>query len=393
MNGILLAPPLVKYGPGVFAEAAGIMKTFGERILVVSDPVMAGIGLVDRTTAMLREAGLTAAVYADIGSEPTLEHVREGLEVLRREQCGALLAVGGGSCMDTAKAIAVMAVNPGAIGDYRGDARFLRQPLPLVCVPTTAGTGSEVTKVTVITDAESDVKMMVSQPELLPRAALVDPLLTLTCPPAVTAATGLDAICHAVEAYLSRRAHPLTDSLALGALRRMAGSLPVCYEDGGALEARENMAVGAMMAGMAFSNASVTLIHGMSRPIGALFHVPHGISNAMLLPGVLTYTRPYAAERLADIGGVLRPELAGRPAEERADVAVAELKRLCRRLRIPNLRGWGIDRERFMQALPKMADDALASGSPGNHPRIPDKREIEDLYRACYDDASLQGGG
>lgn len=391
MNGLLLAPELVRYGVGVFDEAAGIVKGYGSRVLLVSDPVMEKLGVVERSRQLLKEAGLHVALYADIRSEPTLDNVRDGLDVLVRESCDVLLAVGGGSCIDTAKAIAVMAVNPGSIGDYRGDARFAQPPLPLVCVPTTAGTGSEVTKVTVITDADLDVKMMVAQPELLPRAALVDPLLTLSCPPAVTAATGIDAICHAVEAYLSRKAHPLTDSLALGAVKLMAESIVIAYEDGANVPAREKMAVGAMMAGMAFSNASVTLVHGMSRPIGALFHVPHGISNAMLLPAVLDFTSTHAVARLADIGAALRPELGGAPAQQQADAAVAELKRLCRKLNIPNLRDWGIDREMFLAMLPKMAADALASGSPGNNPRVPTLAEIVDLYQVCYD-YELPGG-
>lgn len=385
MNGLLLAPERVRYGIGVFDEVAGIVKGYGSRVLLVSDPAMVKLGVAERSRRLLNEAGLHVAVYADIYNEPTLFNVHDGLEVLVRESCDVVLAVGGGSCIDTAKAIAVMAVNPGTIGDYRGDARFAKPPLPLVCAPTTAGTGSEVTKVTVITDADLDVKMMIAQPELLPRVALVDPLLTLSCPPQVTAATGIDAICHAVEAYLSRKAHPLTDALALGAIGLMAESIVAAYEDGANVSAREKMAVGAMMAGMAFSNASVTLVHGMSRPIGALFHVPHGIGNAMLLPAVLDYTRSHAAARLADIGTALRPELGGQSEQQRADAAVAELKRLCRKLNIPNLRDWGIGREMFLASLPKMAADALASGSPDNNPRVPTAEEIIALYRICFD--------
>lgn len=385
MGGWLYAPQIIQYGSGVFEQAADIVKRFGSRVLIVSDPVMRQLGIVERTSRMLSGAGLAVSVYDEIGQEPTLQHVRSGLDVLREAACDVLIAVGGGSCMDTAKAIAAMAVNPGDIGDYRGNAQFIADPLPLICVPTTAGTGSEVTKVTVITDEEQGVKMMISQPGLMPRAALVDPLLTLTCPSSVTAATGIDAICHAVEAYLSRKAHPLTDTLAIGALRLMKGSLIAAYEDGENIEARTNMAIGSMMAGMSFSNASVTLIHGMSRPIGGLFHVPHGISNAMLLPVVLDFTMPQAVDRLADIGLALKPELGGALPKERAAAAVSELKELCRRLHIPNLQGWGIEREPFMSALPKMAADAIDSGSPGNHPNVPSADQIIELYKTSYD--------
>jgi 1,3-propanediol dehydrogenase len=387
MNGLLLVPETVRYGEGVFEDVGKVVKGYGSHVLLVSDPVMEKLGVIDRTVRLLHAAGLKVAVYSDISQEPTLDNVRDGLAVLKRESCDVVLAVGGGSCIDTGKAVAVMAVNPGQLADYLGDAPFVRPPLPLVCAPTTAGTGSEVTRVTVITDAERDIKMMISKPELLPKAALVDPRLTLSCPPSVTAATGVDAICHAVEAYLSRKAHPLTDAIAIGAVRLMADSLLAVYEDGSDLSARAKMSVGSMMAGIAFSNASVTLVHGMSRPIGALFHVPHGISNAMLLPAVLEFTSadPEAVRRLGDIGAALYPELAGAGVEERAKAAMRRLKELCRKLNIPNLSGWGIDRARFMSALNKMAADAIASGSPGNNLRVPDQDEIVALYRVCYD--------
>jgi alcohol dehydrogenase class IV len=385
MLGSLLAPQLVRYGRGVFDHVAETVKAYGSKVLLVTDPAMVRIGVADRCVRMLESARLTVAVYSDIRSEPELAHVAQGLDTVRRERCDVIVAVGGGSCIDTAKAVAAMATNEGTIGDYRGNARFQFPPLPLVAVPTTAGTGSEVSKVTVITDPVNEVKMMISQPELLPRAALVDPLLTLSCPPSVTAATGVDALCHAIEAYLSRKSHPLTDALALGAVKLIAENIESAYKDGSDIEAREKMAAGSMMAGIAFSNASVTLVHGMSRPIGALFHVPHGISNAMLLPAVMEFTKPQAVQRLADIGLQLRPELGGKSTEAKADAAVAELKRLCRSLGIPNLNGWGIDRDRFWSLLSKMASDAIASGSPGNNPRVPEHREIMELYRVCFD--------
>ena len=382
----LLLPQKVIYGRRVFEQLGELGASLGTKALVVSDPVMEQSGLVAQCVSLLARASVGSAVYTGVKHEPTDEFVDEGLSLCRAEGCDFVVAVGGGSCIDTAKAVAVMMRNDGYIGDYMGGKkRFLHKPLPLIAVPTTAGTGSEVTKVTVITDSRNDVKMMISQPELLPAIALVDPMLTVSCPPSVTAATGIDALCHAVEAHISRRAHPATDALALGAIRHIWESLPAAYRDGSDEEAREKMAVGAMMAGIAFSNASVTLVHGMSRPVGALFHVPHGLSNAMLLPAVLEFTRPAAAGRYADIGKLIRPDLTGLSGDEWADLLVAEVKRLCAQLKIPNLQGWGIDREKFENALPKMAADALASGSPGNNPRVPDADEIMQLYRICYD--------
>ncbi|NNU88872.1 iron-containing alcohol dehydrogenase [Geobacillus sp. MR] len=382
----LLVPNRVIYGRDTFREVGRQAKTLGTKALIVSDPVMENIGLVARCEQYLREAGLPLATYTRVDTEPTDVHVKEALDVCRSEQCDVIVAIGGGSSIDAAKAVAVMMTNEGTISDYVGNAKmFTKKPVPLIAIPTTAGTGSEVTKVTVIIDTKTDVKMMISQPALLPAVAIVDPLLTVSCPPSVTAATGVDALCHSIEAYISRRAHPVTDVLALSAIEAIIGHLRRAYENGQDIEAREKMAIAAMKAGMAFSNASVTLVHGMSRPIGALFHVPHGVSNAMLLPGVLEFTKESAIERLAVIARLINPQLKDVSNAEAADALVEEVKQLCRDLHIPNMKTWGIDKTAFDKAVDKMAADALASGSPSNNPRVPTHEEIVALYHICYD--------
>lgn len=259
------------------------------------------------------------------------------------------------------------------------------QPVPLIAVPTTAGTGSEVTSVTVITNTTNDVKMMIKHPALIPAVAIVDPILTLTSPPHVTAATGIDALCHAIEAYLSRQAQPITDTLALSAIQLIGQNIRTVYENGDHIVARENMALAAMQAGMAFSNTSVCLVHGMSRPIGAIFHVPHGISNAMLLPAVLEFSKEACIERLASIGRVFCEDLKAVSDIEAADGVISMIKQLCLDLDIPNMKQQGIDRTEFEQVVDKMAADALESGSPGLNPRIPTHAEIVELYHRCYD--------
>lgn len=382
----LLMPNRVLYGQGSFNEVGVQAKVLGKKALIISDPVMEKIGNVPLCEELLVKESLPCAKYTGVDTEPTDVHVSEALAVCREENCDVVIAVGGGSSIDTAKAMAVMMTNEGTISDYVGNAKlFANEPLPLIAIPTTAGTGSEVTKVTVIIDTKTDVKMMISQPKLLPKAAIVDPLLTLSCPPSVTAATGVDALCHAIEAYISRRAHPVTDVLALSAIEAIIGNLRRAYENGEDIEAREKMAYGSMLAGAAFSNASVTLVHGMSRPIGALFHVPHGVSNAMLLPGVLEFTKDGAIERFAEIGRLIRPELKCVSDEKAADALIFEVKKLCRDLHIPNMKTWGIEEEKFSQVVAKMATDALASGSPGNNPKIPTHEEIVELYHVCYD--------
>lgn len=344
------------------------------------------IGNVEKCKHFLEAAGLTTVSYLEVNSEPTDVHVSEALTTFQQNQCELIVTVGGGSCIDAAKAVAVLATNGGYIGDYMGGRKPIAyKPIPLIAIPTTAGTGSEVTSVTVITNTKDDIKMMIKDPAFIPAVAIVDPVLTFSSPKSVTAATGVDALCHAMEAYISRLAQPLTDNLALSAIELIINNLRAAYQNGEDQEAREKMALASMQAGLAFANASVTLVHGMSRPVGALFHVPHGISNAMLLPAVLEYTKESAVERLAVIGRLLRPDLTGLSQDELADVTVNEVKKLCCDLNIPNMKDYGLNQEKFSEVVAKMATDALASGSPGNNPRVPSHEEIIKLYHLCYD--------
>ncbi len=227
------------------------------------------------------------AVYDTVATEPTVDYVKEGLKVYKENGCDFLIAVGGGSPIDTAKAIAIMVTNPGSIEDYNGLGKIPKEGAPLIAIPTTAGTGSEVTQFTIITDTKTDVKMLIGSPFIMPKVAIVDPLLTLSCPRGSTAAVGIDALTHAIEAYVSVKAQPMSDIFCLSAIELISGNLRQAWANGNNVEAREKTMLGAFQAGIAFSNASVALVHGMSRPIGAYFHVAHGASNAALL-GVVT---------------------------------------------------------------------------------------------------------
>jgi alcohol dehydrogenase class IV len=380
-------PQSIVFGKGAFERIGEEAKSRGEKALIISDKVMESLGFVKRCIDSLAHQGITARIYLGVDTEPTDLYVTEALDLFITEKCDILISLGGGSCIDTAKAVSVIASNGGVIGDYAGAGGkvALLQPIPHIAIPTTAGTGSEATDVTVITNAVTDVKLMVKQPAFMPTAAIVDPLLTITSPPHITAATGVDALSHAVEAYLSKKANPISDTLSLSAMKLIVANLFRAYEDGENLEAREAMALGALQAGMAFSNASVCLVHGLSRPIGALFHVPHGFSNAMLLPAVLEFSKNHCADRLADLGRFFAPEKTALPKETLSNLAVESVKNLCLQLKIPNLKDWGINHANFTASIDKMAQDALDSGSPANNPRVPTKQEIKDLYRICYD--------
>ncbi|OXT18161.1 alcohol dehydrogenase [Bacillus sp. OG2] len=383
---VFRVPESIFYGRGSFENLGSQAALKGKKALIISDNVMDQLGYLTEGRALLHVAGVQSEVYLGIASEPTDKYVSEALDLFKSEQCDLVISIGGGSCIDTAKAIAVLAVNGRSIGDYLGGKKLAQQtPVPHIAIPTTAGTGSEATDVTVITNTSNNVKMMIKQPAFLPDAAIVDPLLTVSSPKNITAATGIDALSHAIEAYLSKKAHPMTDTMAISAMKLIAENILTAYNDGGNLDARERMSLGSLQAGMAFSNASVCLVHGMSRPIGALFHVPHGISNAMLLPAVLEFSQEACVERLADIGRIFRPDIVSGDGVKAAEIAVQSVKELCRKLNIPNLKEWGIDGEAFEKAVGKMAADAIDSGSPANNPKVPSQLELEELYHICYD--------
>ncbi|MEK3913387.1 iron-containing alcohol dehydrogenase [Paenibacillus sp. FSL H7-0331] len=378
-------PQQIIYGHHALTQLGLQTTRLGRTALLISDRIMEKIGTVQQCQQHLEEVGIVPVCYLDVNSEPTDFHVTEALAVCLEHQCDVIIAVGGGSCIDAAKAVSVLATNGGQLGDYVGGKAVLSAPpIPLIAIPTTAGTGSEMTNVTVIINTLNDVKMMVKHAAFLPSVAIVDPMLTVSTPQSVTAATGIDALCHAIEAYISRKAQPMTDQFALSAIALISQNLRKAYTDGSDLEAREQMALASMQAGAAFSNASVTLVHGMSRPIGAIFHVPHGISNAMLLPAILEFSKDRAIERLAVVGRLFRPDLSQLSDQEMVDVAIQEVKGLCKDLQITNLESWGIDKLKFQEAVSKMAVDALASGSPGNNPRVPTVEEMIELYHTCY---------
>jgi len=379
------SPATIVYGKDAFEEVGVYAKKLGSKALIVSDPIMDGLGFVNQCKALLTANGLEAVSYLGVTTEPVDTYVAQGLSILQTEQCDLIISVGGGSCIDTAKAIAVVATNGGYIGDYMKLAKIAEQsPIPHIAVPTTAGTGSEATDATVITNTTNDVKMMIKQPAFMPPIAIVDPMLTVTSPPAITAATGIDALSHAIESYLSRLAHPYSNVLALSAMDLIIHNISKVYEQGDDIDAREAMSLGSMQAGLSFSNASVALVHGMSRPIGALFHVPHGISNAMLLPAVLEFTKDACVERLADIGKFFNTNGQYSTHEELATLAIDSIKELCKKMNIGNLQQWGIEEDAFYAAIPKMAIDAMASGSPANNPKVPTQDELMELYKIAY---------
>jgi alcohol dehydrogenase class IV len=385
MVSIVTTPRLMAVGGGALAELPAMLHRLGlDRPLVVTDPYIASCGILDQATALLDGAQIRWSVFSDTVPDPTTTVVETGTRLLAEGRFDSLIAIGGGSSIDTAKAMSVLAANGGQMRDYKVPAEIPEAGPPLVAIPTTAGTGSEVTRFTVITDSETDEKMLIAGLPCCPLAAIVDFELTLSMPLRLTADTGLDSLTHAIEAYVSRRASPFTDGLAKNAMGLIARHIRTACAEPGNRPAREAMMLGATTAGMAFSNASVCLVHGMSRPIGAFFHVPHGLSNAMLLPEITAFSVPAALDRYADCARAMGIAEDSEGSQAAVARLLDELRRLNDDLQVPTPRAWGIDAARYEKLLPVMASQALGSGSPANNPRIPTSDEIIELYRRAY---------
>ncbi len=377
-------PRILRVGAGASRELAQSLEQLGlGRPLLITDPFMVECGYCGTLEGQLEQAGIAHGLFADCVPDPTTDSVDAALSVLKGGDYDCVVALGGGSSMDTAKAVAVMAGRDSPMRRYKAPHQ-IDSGLPILAIPTTAGTGSEVTRVAIITDTETQEKMLCMGLGLMPVAALVDYELTLSMPYRLTADTGIDSLCHALEAYVSRRANPFTDGVARSAMHTIYNNIRTACEEPGNRAAREAMMLAATEAGMAFANASVTLIHGMSRPIGALFHVPHGMSNAMLLPEVTAWSVGHAETRYADAARCMGIATNADSDHLACEKLVAALRTLCAELSVPTPGEFGIDPTTWNNSLSLMADQALASGSPANNPRIPEAEEIVELYQRVW---------
>ncbi len=382
----ILLPRIMRIGGGTVKETGQVLRQLGlARPFVVTDRFLEKNGYVDRLMSALAAEGIVATVYADAIPDPTEHSIQSALGVLKGGDCDCVIGFGGGSPIDTAKAIAVLARRGGRMRALKAPHQEDTPGLPVIAIPTTAGTGSEATRFTIVTDDETDEKMLCVGLAYLPVAAIVDYELTLAKPARLTADTGIDALTHAIEAYVSRRANPFSDSIALQAMKAIAPNLRKVYRTPGDRAAREAMMFGATQAGIAFSNASVALVHGMSRPIGAFFHVPHGLSNAMLLPLVTAFSAPQATDRYADCAVAMGIAPSDGDKRVAVELLLDELRALNADLKVPTPREWGIDAGRYHAVIDTMAAQALASGSPANNPRVASAAEIADLYRQVWE--------
>ena len=387
-----VSPEEIVVGEDAVEDAGDRMAARGSRALVVATSGVFG-RYGDRLRSSLESAGIETAVFDEVRPDPTVANVRAALERYRDADCDCIVTLGGGSPIDTGKAVGVMAANGGTIRDYavdRAGYEGVPDPIPPLCaINTTAGTGSEATRSIVITDESTATKFLVVSTEVVPSVAIEDPTLTRSLPPSHTAFTGIDALTHAVEAYVSVQAWSLPDTLARSAIERVGRWLPVSWANGDDLTAREEMLLGQLQAGQAFTNSSVALVHGMARPFGAQLHVPHGLANGVLLPYVMEFSRQGAPKRYAEVARLLDAADDETPNREAAAAAGPAVRQLCEDI---SLYGYLSEfaevpsREAYAGLVGEMAADAVASGSPDNNPRKPTTEEIEQLYMDVYDD-------
>ena len=358
--------------------------------LIVTDKGIVNAGLLEGIVDSIQQQGIAYTIFDEVPPNPPRKTVNKGIDLFKSEECDSVVAVGGGSSIDTAKAIAIMIHNDGDIIEYDnselGGKEFKNPGAPVITIPTTSGTGSEVTQWSVITDEKRNWKSSIGSPLMAAKVALVDPVLTLNLPPAITAATGVDALTHAVEAYTCKAAvagfSPITDTLALRAIQLIAKSLRQAYVQGNNYEAREKMMIGSTMAGIAFPQIGLGTCHGMAHPLGGHYDVPHGVANAILLPHIMEYNLMCCPDRFADIAVAFGENIKGLSPMDAAAKAVSAVKRLVKDLEIPSLKSYNIDPDSF----PRLAEDAVKEAATRDNPRHTSVEDAIRLYQKAYDE-------
>jgi alcohol dehydrogenase len=350
----------------------------GSKALLITDEILVKIGVAEKIISLLKESGVETSVYDKVNPNPTVKNVNDALSVYQNEECDIIIALGGGSSIDCAKGVGILATNGGSISDYEGVDKSDNPMPPFITINTTAGTGSEMTRFTIITNTDTSVKMAIVDWHVTPTVSINDPELMISMPASLTAATGMDALTHAIEAYVSTIATPVTDSAAIKAIELISKYLRPAVANGENLEAREMMAYAAFLAGMAFNNASLGNVHAMAHQLGGFYKLPHGVCNAILLPQVQEFNLIAYPERFVDIARALGESIEGISTMEAAAKAISAIKRLSQDVGIPSgLRELGVKEEDFST----LADNTLKDVCIATNPRKSSKNQIIQLFR------------
>ncbi|MDB5906422.1 MAG: L-threonine dehydrogenase [Massilia sp.] len=374
-------PSVNLIGAGCLKDAAATIQSYGyKRALIVTDKVLNALGVVGRVRALLSDMDVQCVVYDGTHPNPTSVNVEEGLAALKAGKCDFIISLGGGSPHDCAKGIALVATNGGVINDYEGVDRSAKPQLPLVAINTTAGTAAEMTRFCIITDVARHIKMAIVDKHVTPLLSVNDPELMAAMPKGLTAATGMDALTHAIEAYVSTIATPLTDACALKAVTMISASLRTAVAEGNNMEARESMAYAQLLAGMAFNNASLGYVHAMAHQLGGFYDLPHGVCNAVLLPFVQSFNATVAAERLRNVAAAMGIEVIGLSAQQGAAACIDAIRQLARDVGIPSgLSALNVK----LEDLPTLATNALKDACGFTNPIQASHEEIVAIFTAA----------
>ncbi|MDC5806045.1 L-threonine dehydrogenase [Vibrio europaeus] len=381
MTSAFFIPTVNLMGAGCLKDAADSIQSQGfKKGLIVTDKILSQIGMVKQVQDMLSERDVETVVFDGTQPNPTISNVNDGLSLLADNECDFVISLGGGSPHDCAKGIALVASNGGKIGDYEGVDQSAKPMLPLIAINTTAGTASEMTRFCIITDEERHIKMAIVDKHTTPLISVNDPELMLAKPASLTAATGMDALTHAVEAYVSIAATPITDAVAIKAIELIQAHLRKAVENGDDIEAREQMAYAQFMAGMAFNNASLGYVHAMAHQLGGFYDLPHGVCNAILLPHVQRYNAQVCPERLRDVAKAMGVEVEGLSAEQGAEAAIDAIVALAKDVGIPaGIQELGAKSE----DIPVLADNALKDACGFTNPKQATHEEISAIFEAA----------
>ncbi|MBF0643432.1 L-threonine dehydrogenase [Pseudomonas protegens] len=382
MSSTFFIPAVNIMGIGCLDEAMSAIRNYGFRkALIVTDTGLAKAGVASMVAEKLAMQDIDSVIFDGAKPNPSIANVEQGLAQLQQAQCDFVISLGGGSPHDCAKGIALCATNGGQIRDYEGVDQSAKPQLPLIAINTTAGTASEMTRFCIITDESRHVKMAIVDRNVTPLLSVNDPALMVAMPKGLTAATGMDALTHSVEAYVSTAANPITDACALKAVEMISANLRQAVHDGNDLLARENMAYAQFLAGMAFNNASLGFVHAMAHQLGGFYDLPHGVCNAVLLPHVQSFNATVCAQRLTDVAHALGADIRGFSPEEGAQAAIAAIRTLARDVEIPaGLRELGAK----LQDIPLLAANALKDACGLTNPRPADQRQIEEIFRNAF---------
>ena len=387
-NVRVCVPRYMQIGKGSLSQLPEILNIIGsvKSPLIVTDKQMVKFGYVKKLQEILLKAGFKSSVFDDTIPDPTDTVVLNGIDILKKNKNDAVIGFGGGSPIDTAKAIAVLSQYSKNIQDYKPPSTFDKKGLPIIAIPTTAGTGSEVTHHSVIIDTKSNnfEKISCRGEGFVPIVSIVDYELTLSKPRRLTIDSAIDTLTHGIEAYVSKKATMFSDRMALDTIRLVQENIYAVDKDPKDSKAREGLMLAATLGGLAFSNASICLVHGMSRPLGSNFKVPHGLSNAMLLPTITEFSIDHAKSRYADCSRVGNFALPDDEDDIACEKLIKGLYKINDDFDVPSMKTFGIDEKNFEEELENMATDAEVSGAPNLNPRVPTVNEMVDLYGKAW---------